>query len=79
MKDLKRSNIFILSSNLEIEVQIQISTWSSKGNRNQIYKCQTNMKLGTTMNMGVEGKKPITFEECVVNPLIIMVVNLTII
>jgi hypothetical protein len=37
------------------------------------------MKPKTTMNMGAKERKQKTCEECVTNPLIIMVVNLTII
>jgi hypothetical protein len=64
--------LFFLAT-LKLKCNIEISTWSSIGNQNQIYKCWTNMKLGTTMNMGVKERKRITFENCVLNPLIIMV------
>jgi len=54
-----------------VKYNTKFSTWSFKGNQNEIYKCQTNMKPGTTMNMAMKEKKRRTFEKCALNPLIL--------
>jgi hypothetical protein len=56
MKDLERRDIFFFLATLKVKCNTKFSAWSFKGNQNEIYKCQTNMKPRTTMNMAVKEK-----------------------